>query len=191
MRRSRVGPCVPERLEPCPGLGNLVQDVQQVAGRSCEPIKASNDQDVALGQIISVGRSTSCSPGRMRSECFPRSHRSSVWTATVTLGSTNEGRGVDLAIFAGIWDELLLSGAPECATIGVSRGRWWPVNQLSPPLRAREAGRRDAGQGARPSGFGLAKDNPSGKRRSRPRQSCDPPLWASVFLVGANWRTSS
>ena len=64
--------------------------------------------------------------------------RSEGWTATVTLGSTNEGRGVDLAIFAGIWDELLLSGAPECATIGVSRGRWWPVNQLSPPLRARD-----------------------------------------------------
>ena len=28
--------------------------------------------------------------------------RSEGWTATVTLGSTNEGRGVDLAIFAGI-----------------------------------------------------------------------------------------
>ena len=28
--------------------------------------------------------------------------RSEVWTATVTLGSTNEGRGVDLGVFAGV-----------------------------------------------------------------------------------------
>jgi hypothetical protein len=40
--------------------------------------------------------------------------QSEVWTATVTLGSTNDGRGVDLAVFAGLvtyssrrllWDE--------------------------------------------------------------------------------------
>jgi hypothetical protein len=29
--------------------------------------------------------------------------RSEVWTATVTLGSTNEGRGVDLGVFAAFW----------------------------------------------------------------------------------------
>jgi hypothetical protein len=48
--------------------------------------------------------------------------RSEVWTATITLGSTNNGRGVDLAIFAGIWTYFICRGAFECVTIGLSRG---------------------------------------------------------------------
>ena len=53
--------------------------------------------------------------------------RSEVWTATVTLGSRNEGRGVDLGAFAGVLDILLLSVALKCVMIGASRRRGWPL----------------------------------------------------------------
>lgn len=47
VRCRRIGPRVLERLETRPGLSNLVQDVEQIARRSSEPIKASDNKDIS------------------------------------------------------------------------------------------------------------------------------------------------
>jgi hypothetical protein len=56
--------------------------------------------------------------------------------ATRTTGGPNGGRGVDLAIFPGIWDALLLSVALECITIEpLTLARWWLRPQFRDELQ--------------------------------------------------------
>jgi hypothetical protein len=45
-----VGPCLLQRLERRAGIGNLMDDVEQVAGRPCQPVQPGDNQNIAFAQ---------------------------------------------------------------------------------------------------------------------------------------------
>ena len=70
MRGRRVRPCVAKRAEACVLLGDLREDVQKVARRSRQPVKARDHKHV-VGGDLGERAAQQCPLGLRTASCLP------------------------------------------------------------------------------------------------------------------------